>query len=280
MTFLVTFIALLIERFFDWSHFRQWNWYRAYQRMIMHRLPAKSAYLVLGASIVSILVIVALISWVLQGLLYGLVTFIFSIFIVLYCLGPKNLWADIFASLNAFTHGDQKAANDALKVTFGMTEQKNAAFQLRLLDEIFIQANRRIFAVIFWYVLLGPIGAVLYRLAALSAFELNPQEDEIVLNQSAHRLEAILSWLPVRAFTFIFALAGHFVNVITYWRKRVLQGPASNDQLLIECGMAAIGDEELSGMKQTSTIEKSAVQLLDRAFVVVLVLIAMMVLML
>ena len=51
MTFIVILIALLIERFFDWSHLRYWRWYVAYQRIIMQKIPSVSPYLILILSI-------------------------------------------------------------------------------------------------------------------------------------------------------------------------------------------------------------------------------------
>jgi len=49
MSFAALFIALLIERFFDCSHLRNWAWYAKYQRMVAQKLSGQSPYVVLAA---------------------------------------------------------------------------------------------------------------------------------------------------------------------------------------------------------------------------------------
>jgi hypothetical protein len=40
MAFIITFIALLIERFFDWSHLRRWRWFSKCLMVLNQRLSA------------------------------------------------------------------------------------------------------------------------------------------------------------------------------------------------------------------------------------------------
>lgn len=115
MMFIVTLVALLIERFFDWSHLRRWNWYLALQQVMYQRLPGKSAIVVLAATIIPLLLVVAIISFLLHGFLYGFGNLIFQVFILLYCFGPQNLWADVFAAINALLHGCLALLNGATK---------------------------------------------------------------------------------------------------------------------------------------------------------------------
>lgn len=277
MTFIVTLIALLIERFFDWGHIRHWSWYTNYQRLIAKRLPGKAAYLVLAATIAPLLIAVLIVSAAFDGFLYGLASLLFQLFIVLYCLGPQNLWADAFAAINALVQGDAQTAADKLRVLFGVTTLSSAQTAHKgLLEQIFIQANSRVFAVVFWYVVLGPVGAVLYRTISLSSNEIPNQELSPEVAQTAHSAELVLDWLPVRAFTFIFALAGHFSQVVACWRKKVMLSAASNQEMLTSCGLAALGDEDNANIAEDGATEKEAISLLDRVFVIVLVMIAVL----
>ena len=170
MTFIVTLIALLIERFFDWSHLRSWNWYSNYQLAVTKRFPGKSPYFILAATIIPLLLLVLLLQITLKHSLFGLVEFLFQLFLFLYCLGPQNLWADTFACINALVQGDTQLAGDKLKASFGVTEtDSKQTLHSQLLNNIFIAANRRVFAIVFWFLVLGPIGAVLYRTITLSS---------------------------------------------------------------------------------------------------------------
>jgi AmpE protein len=276
MTFIVTLIALLLERFFDWSHLRRWDWFSAYQQAIMRRLPGKAPYLILGCIILPLLAATLLIQILLQNVLFGFVELLFQLFIFIYCLGQQNLWADTFASLSMLIRSDAKVDVEKLKVSFGVTETGLSLHQA-LLSNLFIQANRRVFAVVFWFVILGPTGALLYRTVALSASPLSKQEISPDVVIAARSLQSLLDWIPVRLLTLFFALGGHFAKVLSYWRKKAAWGLNMNDQVLTECGMAALGDND-DHIAQDGSAERNAIGLLDRAFVITLVVIAVLVL--
>ncbi len=280
MTFIVTLIALLLERFFDWSHLRRWNWFMPYQRVIVQRLPQKAPNFVLAAIILPLLIVVGIIQYLLYGVAFGLIELLFQLCVFIYCLGQQNLWADTFASVNALVHGDTQSGMERIKASFGMpnTTSEQSLHQ-QLLKHIFIEANRRIFAVVFWFVLLGPLGALLYRTVTLVASESAQPEASAELIQSARSIQSVLDWIPVRLFTFFFALGGHFVNVFSCWRKKAVLKLDINDKLLTECGFAALGEGE-DHIAQDGSAEKNAIGLLDRAFVITLVVIAVMVLIL
>lgn len=272
MMFIVIFVALLIERFFDWSHLRHWNWFTALQRHIVQRFPTLSPYLILFISIVPLLIIVSIVQYALSGVLYGFATLVFQIIVLLYCLGPKNLWADTFACINAMTQGDAKYASEQLKNSFGITESRySQSLRRHLLSDIFIEANRRVFAIVFWFFILGPVGAVLYRAVTLSFTDTQLSD----MAQSARSVEAVLDWVPVRLLTIIFALGGHFVQVLACWRKKAAMGLSSNETMLTECGEAALGVDEQT-ISTDGVTEKHAIGLLDRAFVITLVIVALL----
>ncbi|TAK74951.1 MAG: hypothetical protein EPO11_06195 [Gammaproteobacteria bacterium] len=252
MTFIVILIALVIERFFDWSHLRRWHWLASFQQLVLKRMKRFSPYVTLALTIIPLLAVVLLIESLIRDWLYGFVSLIFNLLILLYCLGPRNFWADAFVSINALTHGE--------------------APQRPVADTLFIQSFRRVFAVVFWYLILGVVGAVLYRVVTLSSTEAADQNTPPELLQPSRLLETVLDWVPVRIFTFIFALGGHFVQVMTCWRKQALLGLTHNETMLVDCGMAALGNEE--------PVEKNAISLLDRVFVITLVIIAILVLIL
>jgi len=276
MTFIVTLIALLLERFFDWSHLRRWHWFAAYQRAIMQRIPGKMPNLVLAGTIIPLLLAIVLMQYLLQNVLFGFAELLFQLLVFVYCLGQQNLWADTFASINAFMQGNTQLGVDKLKTSLGVTETGPSLHQ-QFLSSIFVQANRRVFAVVFWFVILGPVGALLYRTIALSAVESSKQEMSPEVVQAARSAQAVLDWMPVRLFTLFFALGGHFAKVLTYWRKKAAWGLDMNDKLLVECGIAALGDSD-ENIAQDGSAEKSAIGLLDRAFVITLVVIAALVL--
>lgn len=278
MTFVVTLIALLIERFFDWSHLRHWGWYATYQRNMTQRLSGKaSATVVFAAVIVPLLLAVALIGWVLKGWMYGLGSLVFQLIVLLYCLGPQNLWADAFACISALKQGDTQAASERMKTSFGAEGASEQSLYRSLLNHIFIEANRRVFVVVFWYLILGPLGAVLCRCVTLSASHLPEFESAPDVSQCARTAEGVLDWIPVRLFTFTLALGGRFSQVFKLLRKQFMHGVDSNVPMLTECGSAALGADDVT-VSTDGSLVKGAIHLLDRAFVILLVVVALLVL--
>ena len=88
-----------------------------------------------------------------------------------------------------------------------------------LVEAVFRNAQRRWFGVLFWFLLLGPVGALLYRLSVLSvegemATQLPPTTGE-----GARRLLAVLDWPVAQLMTLAMALVGNFDTVLAAWRE-------------------------------------------------------------
>ena len=63
--------------------------------------------------------------------------------------------------------------------------------------------------------------------------------------------------------------------MISHWRNHVLRGLESNEILLTECGIAALGIENHKNIPKDGTAEKHAIALLDRSFILTLIIIVM-----
>jgi AmpE protein len=271
MTFIITFIALIIERFFHWSHLRQWRWFNQYQHWLGARVGNWSSGILLAACVLSLVAAVGVINFLLKGWFYEIPEILFGIVVLLYCMGPNNLWAQAFGCLSEL-HKDPQIAIMHAQATFGIPTPSNSqAFHQSLTSSLFIAAQERIFAVIFWFVILGPVGAVIYRSIALCA-----NQSDLGLTQIAAKIQRWLDWMPARIFTFLFALAGHFVAVFNVWKKEVKSGIEMNEKLVAECGMAAIKNSTV--IPEDGSAEKAALELLDRVFIITIVILAMMVL--
>jgi AmpE protein len=272
MTFIVVLISLLIERFFDWSHVRQWRWFTRYQTWVSTRLKSWSAIVALLACVLPLVIVAGLIDSFLSGWFLGLLKLVFSIVILMYCFGPKNIWAEAYASLNLLSGDDPQAIVAHVQAKLGVTLPPDSQqFHRALISLFFTETNRRIFAVMFWFILLGPLGAVLYRTVDLC-------EKGLTTMRPAMRLQSLLDWLPVRLFAILCALGGHFTEVLPYWKRYALASPRTNDACLTECGIAAVDVLDLQRMPEDGSAEKETLLLLDRVFIIALVILAMAVL--
>lgn len=273
MTFIIILLALIIERFFDWNHVRRWRWFGAYQKWIGLRCSGWSGYLILLLTILPPVLLAALINHFLTGWLYGTLKLIFGVVVLLYCLGPVNFWAEAYASISSLQEQGSHPAFQKIKDAFGVSIiDTPETFHRAFTNALFIEANRRLFAVLFWFMLLGPAGALLYRMVDLCRLR------GIATMQVASLTQGWLDWLPVRAFTFVFALGGHFTKVARYWKQNMFSLPKMNATLLTECGIAALDVMPAEHFPVDGSAEKETLALLDRSFVIGLVILAIAVL--
>lgn len=275
MTFIAILVALIIERFFHWSHLRHWNWFLRYQHFLSVRMGTKANVLIFLAAVLPPVLVFGFVSWLLTGWFYNLFKIIFSVIVLIYCLGPQNLWLQIYNCIRIFKENPADAL-EQIKTDFGVTQvEQPQAFHQAFTRAIFIAANERIFAVVFWFIVLGPAGAVLYRAVNLCAVNTS-----LGVMSLAAQVQRYLNWIPIRIFTFIFALGGHYTRVISRWKTYAKDGVQSNDAMLGECGIAALSVEQEQKLPEDGSAETESIALLDRVLVMGLVIIAFCVLIL
>lgn len=160
-------------------------------------------------------VLCALLWWTLGHTpLGGLLQLLFSLAVLLYCFGPREFEADLELVLGAPDGASREAAAQTL-ADDGSPIAWNAP---ALGVAIAYAALRRRFAVLLWFFLLGPVGALLYRLAQTLA-----RNDSLQLDSSSGRAAGYvanaLDWLPAQLLTFTLAIVGHWDAVIGAWRR-------------------------------------------------------------
>jgi AmpE protein len=146
--------------------------------------------------------------------LAALLQLAFALLVLLYCFGPHAYEADLEAILQAPDDARREAAAQALG-----EDGEPVAWRADTLGAAVAQAAlRRRFGVLLWFFLLGPFGALLYRLARTLG-----RDDSLQLDPSARILARqfanILDWLPAQLLVFALALVGHWEAVIGAWRR-------------------------------------------------------------
>ncbi len=165
------------------------------------------------------LVVCALLAWLAGRTMLGeLPLLLFGLVVLLYCFGPREFGRDLEAILAAPDGVSREAAAQALA-----DDGSRVAWNAPALGEaIAYAALRRRFAVLWWFFLLGPVGALLYRLAQTLG-----RDDSLALDARSQRaadyLANALDWLPAQLLTFTLAVVGHWDAVINAWRRWHIQ---------------------------------------------------------
>lgn len=103
---------------------------------------------------------------------------------------------------------------------------------------ILYEGFERWFAVVFWFLALGPVGALAYRLSYnCSRSELLSEED----SQLALRIVHYLDWVPARLLALAFALTGNFVGSFEHYWQSLWENKSVAD-LIEKAAVAAIND--------------------------------------
>lgn len=138
----------------------------------------------------------------------------FAVAVLLYGLGPHAFEAD----LEAILHAPDPLAREAAAQRLAESGQRVAWNAHALGEAVAMAALRRRFGVLLWFFLLGPAGALLYRLAQALG-----RDDALALDPGS-RIHAgfvanALDWLPAQLLVFTLALVGHWDAVMASWRR-------------------------------------------------------------
>jgi AmpE protein len=209
----IRFVAILLVLFIchtlpDFARLRDFSWWRKWLDQL-GRPPSAAGALVLGVA--APVLLCALVQWALRTPWFGLLEFLFAAAVLYYCWGPRDLERDVEAVDKAPDTAQRLAAAQALKA-----EEQSAELPLdaeHLVTATFHAGLKRWFGVLFWFAVLGPCGALLYRLAQLLAGV--PNLGNPVL---AQKFAALLDWVPAHLMALSLALASNFDAVFTSWR--------------------------------------------------------------
>lgn len=221
---------------------RRYGWYADWLRWLDAQFPAGSFWrgrygIVLALALP--LLVVGLLQWVSDRPLWGLVGLLFDIVVLFHCWGPRDLDHDVAAVIDAPDANQRRAAAARLWPRDERAQLDGPA----LVEAVFRNALRRWFGVLFWFWVLGPFGAVLYRLAA---FAVEPEDDTALPADTvigAKILRAVLEWPVTQLMTVSLVLVGDFDSVVGAWRERGKASLLLHNDLLATAARASVRSE-------------------------------------
>jgi membrane protein required for beta-lactamase induction len=245
-------LALLFDRLLrHWHELRDLSWFEHYSASLDRLLKTGNGVIKFVLVLLAPLLAFVMLQFLLYGEYFNIPYTLFSIIVLLYCLGPDCLISDVEAYIDARRLGDDE---EALHLAGALTEEAASTSPDQqtadVIKAILFIPNQRIFTVLFWFVLIGPIGAVLFRLSSnISKQSLGS------LSQFADTVQAVLAWLPSRMLASSYALVGNFDGAVLAYKNRPYESDLSisNYDTLVNIGLGALRDtqveDEIAGIQ-------------------------------
>lgn len=291
MSLIVIVICLIAERFLlDYQHLRQTHWLERYcQWLTRQHTPqwVQRGLFNLIALLLPPVLITALLQQLFAASLFGLPSLLFAGTMLLFCLGPTDLDTQVNDYIRCVETEDEEGLRQiARDIIEDEPPTSEPALSQSVAEGVLLQANQRLFGLLFWFLLLGPMGALLYRMAVqLPKLDQSNRDIDFLLN--AKQLLLILDWLPARFTAICYAIAGSFEDALYGWRsyqeRRYDEFSDSNSAILICTGGGAMRLTTLLGensdeLQDYSHLPQSAMALIWRSLVVWLVIAGLLVL--
>ena len=237
-----------LDRIIDWG-FRQTERHT--------RWPALIPVLLLVALLVLPLFIVI---WSLRDTLWGFTQLLLSVVVLFFSLGPKDIGEEVDDYCAALESDDDEAIARTAKAIVESDVPDDPLERIRTVEQaVCVQANNRLFAVIFWFIVTGPLGALgawtyrvtdLVRRRAVFNAMRNDEGDESIhqVRDAAIALHGWLAWIPARLTAVGYATAGHFDEAIAALRtpddEKSGTTSEQSDRLLARVGVAALAIQD------------------------------------
>lgn len=230
---------------------------------------------------------------VLDGFFVQMLGLLMSFGVLVACIGDQRLGPHVRRYIKAVKSGDLTTASAEMKNISAHPDDSGTLRNVNynFFEFLLLRFNERVLALMFWFVVLGPLGAVLYRIVIQLQTEVdgkrlitdeNKREEQAgkqvlistnsaavdtplsevtakQFNFSARRLKGILDWLPVRLTAFCYAMMGSFIDAMRYWRVTSSSNNEDwvddNHRLLLNAGLGALQIQDYYDNKKEDDID-------------------------
>ena len=246
MKLIIIIISLWAERNIGkWQEIRKLPWLASYFQFMERSLGRPGFWQGIWGVVLMLLPLllsIALVYWLLWMLFIPL-AYLFALLVLIMTLGPMQLDAQVKQFMECRKSGDEQAAvYHAQSITLDGHLSHGDNILPEVLKGILLQASARYFTIIFWFSVLGPVGAVLARALQMVEQWSAPEREEgesfeTGFYLAAARLRDWMEWPVVRIVALGFGLSGSFVD---FWQtaKRLFMGDSR--KLLSQCGFASL----------------------------------------
>lgn len=277
MNLIALLIGLAIERLA--THLLHWRRMRWLDRIIdagfRQALRVDNWPALIPVVLLALLLVlpVAAIIFSLGETLQGFTYLLLAVFVLLFSIGPQDIGEEVADYCKALEAEDETLIQNAAKAIIEGDVPDEARARIAAVEAaVCVQANNRLFAIIFWFVVLGPLAAWSYRVTDLirrrAVFNAAREAEVTVeaeadtdtdtevegggawIRDAAEMLHGWLAWIPARLTALGYAAAGHFDEAIAVLRAPTKEPGATtsehSEHLLARVGVAALAIQDKS----------------------------------
>jgi AmpE protein len=233
----IIIVVVLVQYWGSGGPIQRDDWYLAWQGQLARLTslaPGGWGHLLVAVAVPTVLL--HLLEGTVEHSVWGLLDLLLSVAVLLYSLGRGNLGEDLRHYVERWDRGDTQAIIESLyehgeQAPDGVDDPESLHRTVR--TRLYLRGFERLFAVLFWFVLAGPAGALLYRLVRLYP--------EQAVASARRDLLFVLDWVPARLTALSFAIIGDFERCWGCFKGLVWDTAASTEQLLERCGNSSLG---------------------------------------
>ena len=238
---LIVVAALLLDRLLgEPARFHPLSGFGAVAKFVERRLYGKSRIVGALALSIAVLPFVAL-AWALpyEGWIGALV----SVSVLYFAIAPRSLIEHARRVAEDFARDDLSSARLSVAriVSRDTSALDEAGVARATVESVLENGNDAIFGALFWFVLAGLPGVVLYRLCnTLDAMWGYRNERYCEFGWAAARLDDMLNYVPARLTAFSYALVGNVGSALKCWREQAPLWDSPNAGPVMAAGAGAL----------------------------------------
>jgi adenosylcobinamide-phosphate synthase len=168
---------------------------------------------------------------------------LFSVVVLYFAIAPRSLREHAERVTHAFSVGGLPEARRqvSMLVSRDTSQLDEEAVARATVESVLENGNDAIFAALFWFVVAGAPGVVLYRLSnTLDAMWGYRNDRYNYFGWAAARLDDVLNFIPARLTALSYAMVGHTRSALRCWRQQAAAWESPNAGPVMAAGAGAL----------------------------------------
>lgn len=172
---------------------------------------------------------------------------LFSVLVLYLCIGHRSLYDHVIPIIEALKQGDIERAKTYTSYIVSR-DRETLHIPKASIESVLENGADAIFSAIFWFIVAGLPGVVIYRLSnTLDAMWGYKTERYLFFGRFAARIDDVLNFIPARLTALSYALVGNVRSGLQCWKQQAKQWDSPNAGPVMAAGAGAL-NIELGGL--------------------------------